>query len=582
MKCWVGVFLLFSLACILPSLIFIHDGESQTATRNVPTLTPASSEMHPEVTPFATFTVTPLPVTSTPWSQDPRLDRNHVLILPQPLFAGDRLTVDVDPRIPDFQPHHYTVTLDLMDGRSYTSPIVPVGLTGKPQARFYWLDPLKAERATAILTVTLTVGDEVVDPIPENNRVVVSESIYPSTALLPPEPEARWGYTETEGCRLHYLIGSAADRDLLTLMTESGAAYRHVTARLKRPADPVEIYIMDRVVGQGGYASSDWIAFSYTDRKYAPITLSSVLKHELTHRLDEGLGCDTAPSFVREGLAVYVAGGHYEPESLRQRAAALLASEHYIPLTRLVNDFYAHQHEAGYWEAGAFVQYLVETYGWDSISEICKVSAHRASDDHEREFEVFVASVSSLGIGSFAEIERAWEDWLADSEVLRMDLQLIEGKLQLMDRMRAYQKRYDTAAHFTEGVLFSPAEAARLGIVADFIRRPRQPETIAIELLLALGYEAFLQRDLVILNLCLDSIDSLLNRTTSSSLPDPGSDLADEIVALVARALRLGYEPYQLLMEGPERYRIQVLDLGAWPQKREMVAVMDSGEWVLQ
>ena len=581
MKRWIGVLLLLSLACVLPSLASPRDAAPPPVTTDVPEEAPTSAGVLPEVMPVPTFTPTPLLPTATLSPSDPRLDEDQVLILPRPLFAGDRLTVDVDPVIPDFQSRHYTVTLDLPDGRSLTSPVSPMGLSGEPRARFYWLPPLDVNHSTAIFTVTLSVADGVVDDIPQNNRIVLPEPMYPRSALVSPEPETQWTYTETTGYRLYYLTGSSADRDLNKLIAEAESAYRYVTARLGEPDEPVDVYIMDRIVGQGGYASSEWVAFSYTDRKYAPITLSSVLRHELTHRLDGALACETAPSFLREGLAVYVAGGHYEVELLRRRAATLLASDHYIPLKRLVNDFYTHQHEVGYWEAGAFVQYLVETYGWESIPQICEASASGAFSDHESDLDILADSVASLGMGSFAAIEREWEEWLVDSETSRLDHRLLEGKLALMDRMRLYQQHYDTAAHFTEGVLFSPAEAERLGIVANFVRRPREPEAIATELLLAMGYESYIQRDLVMLTLCIDSVDAFLERHPHSPLPDSSTDLAVEILEIVRHALAKGYEPYRLLIPEPGRYRLQVLDLQAWPEKREMVAFKDSGAWLL-
>lgn len=582
MKRWVGILLLISVACALPSLIPDRESDPQMPATRPPLISPTRNEARTKLTPVPTFTPTPSPSTPTLSPKDPRLSRNEVLILPQPLFAGDRLTVDVDPIIPAFQLDYYTVTLDLPDGRLLTHPVVPMGLNGEPQARFYWLAPFERERATAVLTVTLQVSHDVNDPIPQNNHVVITQSVRPSSALSPPEPEARWIYTETQGYRLHYLSGSAADRDLDDLMGEAATAYRDVTARLGEPDELIDVYIMGRVVGQGGYASSTWVAFSYVDRQYVPIRLNSVLRHELTHRLDHKVACHHAMSFLREGLAVYVAGGHYEPEPLRQRAAVLLTSEHYIPLARLVNDFYTHQHEVGYWEAGAFVQYLVETYGWDAITELCESSAQSASSDSESEFQVFAASVASLGGGSFVEIERAWESWLADAEVTHLALQLLDGKLRLMERMRAYQLKFDTAAHFTEGVLFSPAEAERLGIVADFVRHPQEPEAIAIELLLAMGYESFRQNDLGVLNLCIDSIDFLMAAETRIDLSDSNADLAVDVLEIVRRALDMGYEPYRLLIEAEGYYRVLVLDLEAWPQRYEMTAVMDSGKWTLQ
>lgn len=585
MKRWIG-FLLLTVACILPSLALPGDTELQTtATRQPPTI-PTSRPTQTTIAPVPTFTPTSIPPTSTPIPRDPQLSREGVLILPRPLSADDRLTIDVDPVILDYRQRAYTVTLELPDGRSMTSPVLPMGLTEKPQARFYWLAPLESVNLTATFTVTLTMAEDVFDANPGNNQIVFSEPVRSQSSLLPPEPDAQWTYTETLGYRLYYLTGGTADRDLDELIQEADSAYRDVAARLGHPEELVDVYIADRIIGQGGYASSAWVAFSYTDRKYAPVTLGSVLRHELVHRLDRALDCDTAPAFLREGLAVYVAGGHYEPEPLRQRAATLLTSEHYIPLPRLVNDFYTHHHEVGYWEAGAFVQYLVEMYGWDSVSGICKASSNGSMTDPSRnpkhEWDALNAAFTSLGIGTFAETERAWEAWLAGIETSSSDRALLEGKTRLMTRMRAYQRHKDIAAHFTKGVLFSPAEAERLGIVADFIRRPREPASIAIELLLAMGYEAFLQRDLVMLNLCIDSIDALLAGDSGASSSKSGAELAEEVLEIVNRTLAKGYEPYRLLMQRPGRYQVQVLDLTLWPQKREMVAVMDSGAWVLQ
>ncbi len=106
------------------------------------------------------------------------------------------------------------------------------------------------------------------------------------------------------------------------------------------------------------------------------------------------LGGDLKPSMLVEGLAVYLSGGHYKPEPLLPRLAALLPPEagcmpvaqalaggsaqavssrlcglnRYIPLEDLLDHFYFAQHEIGYLEAGSLVEFMVDTWGWTAFS----------------------------------------------------------------------------------------------------------------------------------------------------------------------------------------------------------------------
>ncbi len=72
---------------------------------------------------------------------------------------------------------------------------------------------------------------------------------------------------------------------------------------------------------------------------------------------------------LEEGLAVYLTGGHFKPEPLGPRAAALLDLGWYISLSNVANDFYNQQHDIAYLEAGSLVKYLVETYGWSAFNQ---------------------------------------------------------------------------------------------------------------------------------------------------------------------------------------------------------------------
>ena len=555
-------------------------GSAPAAITPVPTSTPR---------PAPTFTPTPRQTPSPTPEPDPQLRAEDVQLLPWPLFEGDRLTVDVDPLLPDSvtwtddADAEPVVVMALPDGETFSAPVRLMGLDGVAQARFYWITELPTDLATAAtislpITLTLELPDDVPDADPANNTLVISVPIISREAISPPEPAARWAITDTAGFTMHYLTGSAAERDLEAIIAQADDAYQDVTTRMGESDDRVDIYLLDRVVGHGGYASSEWVAVSYPDRRYSPLSLSTVLRHELTHRLDDAIGCDGAPSLLREGLAVYLAGGHYRPEPLREKAAALLTATTYVPLATLVENFYTHQHEATYVEAGAMVSYLVETYGWSSLARMCRAASDVIGDDAARwEAALAVLDPPDAGTASDAagSLEQAWQTWLRAPGVRPQDRTLVELELQLMDLMRTYQSTYDPAAHFLDAVLFSPAEGERMGIVADFVRRPRTPEAIAMELVLAMAQEAVEQADAELLD--------MLNAELAAALAEGprDSDLVSDVLAIAERAQSGGWEPYRLLLVGEGRFRVYVLSHQVWPQQSVVSARLRDGVWVL-
>lgn len=568
------------LACVLPSLDATPGSTTRATATPTPTPLPAETATpSPTLAPPATFTSTPLPSpTPSPPAGDPCVAPQAVQLFPVTRYAGDRISVDVDPSLPaDMRasvPDDTLVTLTLADRQVFTATVSPVGLADEPQARFYWVADLPAtdgEALTTWVTVTLSLPPSVDDPNLDNNTVVLAVPLQPRTALLPPEPQAQWTVTETTGFRIHYITGSAAERDLAAILSEAQAAYTTVTTQLGANEAQVDIYLLDRVVGQGGYASSDWVAVSYVDRKYSPVGLGSVLRHELTHRLDGAIGCEDAPSLMREGLAVALAGGHYRPEPLRAKAAALLSTTRYVPLARLLEDFYTHQHEVAYLEAAALVRYVVDVHGWPGLTSACRASSSASDGETER----FQAAVASLGFEDLAEMEAAWQAWLAASPDAAFDPDLLALELHLMDTMRRYQAAYDPPAHFIEGILFSPAEGARQGIVADFVRSPRDSEPVALELVLAMAQETLGQQDTSLLTYLLESLDVALTEGLDAA------PLVRDVHTITTLALAQGLEPYRLVLEESGRYRTYVLDRLVWPQQRVLTAQQLNGRWEL-
>ena len=89
------------------------------------------------------------------------------------------------------------------------------------------------------------------------------------------------------------------------------------------PSQKLHVYLIDRVVGQGGFAGTDMVV-SYVDRRYAGGGFYELLVHEATHILDQQFAPQRV-TFLAEGLAVWVSGGHYQAEDLNERSAALVA-----------------------------------------------------------------------------------------------------------------------------------------------------------------------------------------------------------------------------------------------------------------
>ncbi|MGC9468123.1 MAG: hypothetical protein ACP5HS_06000 [Anaerolineae bacterium] len=545
--------------------------ETPSASTPITSPTPAST-----IAPPATFTPTPDPSPTPTLASDPRVAADDVQLFPWPLYAGDRLSVDVDPFLPEWPVgaggEEARVTLTVGSGRAFTSTVAAMGLDGAPQARFHWVTDLSTVPQTTVFTVTLDLPAEIPDADPANNTTVFSVAVHPLEDLPPPEPFARWVVTETVGFRLHYLDNSAAERDLPAILTEARAAYSDVAARLGSTEERVDIYLLDRVVGQGGYASGEWVAVTYTDRRYSPVALSSVLRHELTHSLDGVVGCDGAPTLLREGFAVYMAGGHYRREPLRERGAALVATTHYLPLSELVEDFYTHQHEISYLEAGSLVQFIADRYGQDGITDACRAASVSEGNDHVR----LEAAVGALGYEGIPAFERAWHVWLEGADVRSYDQVLLDLEFRLMDAMRAYQASYDPPAHFLEGILFSPAEAERQGIVADFVRRPREAEPVGLELVLAMAQEALEQRDPLMLEILVEDVEAALARRAGET------DFVEEAVEITAAALEENWEPYRILLEFDERYLVYALDRQQWPQQSALTAEVRDGVWTLE
>ena len=269
-----------------------------------------------------------------------------------------------------------------------------------------------------------------------------------------------------------------------------------------------------------------------------------------------------------EGLAVYVAGGHFKTEPLAARAAAVLALDRYIPLTDLANGFYPAQHEIGYLEAGAFIQYLVARAGWDQFKGM-----YASFQSAPTDAAMLDAGLQAHYGVSLAAMETEWLAYLraqpADAAQVD-DLRLTVG---LFDTLRRYQQLKDPAAYFLSAWLPDGPEARRRNIEGDFVRHPRTPDNIALEAMLdAAGMDlhaaAYAEAQAL-----LDAVNAALDAGDLAAAP-----LAADYLQVVNQLLGEGYEVQNLRLEGATAL---VSAIRTWPTLEALTLTRAAGEWTV-
>jgi hypothetical protein len=376
---------------------------------------------------------------------------------------------------------------------------------------------------------------------------------------------------------IYTITGTAAERDLTELekMTEEQA--QDAVQRLDTGfEEAIPIVFLPRVLGHGGFAS-DTISVSYLDRNYAGSSPELVLHHEMIHILDSRLGGELRPTLLVEGLAVYLTGGHFKPEVLMPRTAALLDTGRYLPLVTLADKFYPAQHETGYLEAAALIEYIVGTWGWQSFSNFYR-DIHPAPDDSQSK-AIDTALQKHFDL-SFPEMEDRFVEALRAIPVtpdLRDDVRLT---LDFYDTVRRYQQVLDPSAYFMTAWLPDSNEMRKRGIVADTLRHPSSVENLTLETLLAAADSHLRAADYDKTDALLQTANAVLNELEKQS-PDPFSaqPLAASYFDIVQTLTANGYEPHRIEVKEDTALTL-VTTTG--PELQELALERRQGEWYLQ
>lgn len=514
-----------------------------TATvRPTDTVPPAPTDTAiPTLPPTASPTETAVP-TAEPVAVDLALSAENINLYPVPqLVEGDQVTFQIQADVPDgIDPREVDVSIAVDGQEIVDGTLAWRNLNNDAVGLFEWAWTVP-DGGSYEIAVVLDPDDRIQagDENPFNNAATkLVETIGAETVLA---PDAEWISAETAYANLHVVSGTAAHRDLNQLSVLVDAAMRQAAAALQIEVPnktKIDLYFVDRIFGQGGYAGQA-IVITYTDRNYSGGGLFEVLVHESVHVLDNGFEPQGPFRFFVEGLAVWATGGHYKQEDLSSRAAALLATDAYLPIRPLMNNFYPSQHETGYIEAGSLFGYLVQTYGWDNTKTFYNNLRYpRGATDVADAVDIVMREQFNK---SLDQITTDWRVYLRDQTVTANDITDLQTTIRYYEMMRDYQQRFDETAYYLRAWLPYPAEMLERNITADVTRRSQAPEAVAIEAMLEAADIALRNLDYDTANTLLDSVGRVLD--ADGRFLDP---IAESYLQIAEVSAEMGYEAQKI------------------------------------
>jgi len=515
--------------------------------------------------PAAALLPTAAPATSTPTPEQPSFTVN---VHPDgSLYAGDTLSFEVlSP--PGEKMDGLQVQLQLPDGDIAQADFGSYGIAARSQATFWWVWDTTAKSAGSH-ELTFSI-------LPDGPTWSETITLLPEAALPPNLAQASWLTTESDCCLVSYISGTASERDLESLLAALDEQADHAMQSMGVELEqPIRVTFLPRVLGHGGFASNQ-VYLSYLDRNYAGSNSQIVFHHELVHILDDRLEAELRPDMLVEGLAVYLSEGHFKKEPLLARAAALLPPEPgctpradlsspaadlqnlcgldwYIPLDTLVDDFYQTQHEIGYLQAAALVEFMVDTWGWQRYMSFYRdiQPIPPAPDDlQDPGGPQYMAVEAALRQHFGLTIDRLEQGYLAALRQQPVTLAYLDDvrlSAEYYDTVRRYQQLLDPSAYFLTAWLPDGEQMRLRGIVADYLRQPLESRNLALELMLAAANRAYLQADTAQADNMLLLIQSVLDEVEAGN-PQPFAQhpLAQDYLALVQAVLDAGYLPQKM------------------------------------
>ena len=555
------------------------------ACRAITLLSPFPPSLTPTVTPSSSpLTPTPPPPTSSPLPLTPP---PPTFTAPPPagfavnfhpdgdLYVSDQVSLEViPPPYTRLDNASIQVQVDAPSGaRLGPTKFEPFGIGGRTQATMLWVwDTRGLEPGSHTLAFTVQ---------PSGPTWTETVTLQPESAVPAPEPRAHWAIARSKCCVLNYITGTAAERDLPSLLTQADEqandAIQHMGIDFSAP---ITVTLVPRLLGQGGFANGE-ITVSYLDRNYGSSNFTLILHHEMIHTLDGRLGGELRPTLLQEGLAVYMSGGHYKPEQQLPRAAALLDTSNgglgwYLPLIPLTDNFYISQHEIGYIEASVLVEYMVDTWGWQAFSAFYR-DIHPQSNGSQAQ-AIDVALKKHFGL-PYAELEQKFLEALHHQTITNQTRDDVRLTVYYFDTLRRYQQALDPSAYFQNAWLMDNKQMRQRGIVADYLRHPSASDSLALETLLISAWGELNAGSYSEAQVTLAAVNAVLDEM-NQGIPNPFTidPLAADYDAIVQILGSHGYQVQRIEVQGDTA---QAWVSQASPELIELKLSRVDGEWEL-
>jgi hypothetical protein len=495
---------------------------SQTATE---TPTPSPSPLIVEPTSTAITSSIPLSLSFTEFYHPDDM-----------LYVGDQVSIEVvSPPELEIKGANLQVQVDPPNG-PYLGPVnfTAWGIQRRDEATLLWAWDTHDQKPGAH-TLAFSVQ-------PQGYAWTEQVTLLPSTDMPLEQSDASWSSTQTQCCTVYYITNTASERDLSTLTSMIDEQARlAIEEMMSNITQPITVTILPRLLGHGGFSGNE-ISVSYLDRNYAANSWAMVIHHEMIHDIDGKLGGDFRPTILVEGLAVYMAGGHYKPEPLMPRAAALQEDylNWYIPLKTLADDFYASQHEIGYMEGGSLIEFLVKTYGWDAFSAFYR-DIH--INQGESQSDAINAALTVHFSTSFDQLEQDYLTALSQESDTSAWVDDVRLTVTYYDTLRRYQQLLDPSAYFRTAWLLDNKTMRERGIVADYLRHPHTPQNLALETLFITANDQMSAQQFTTAAQTLDVINLIMDGIEQGTAdPFSVSTLSSDYLSISSTLQQQGYE----------------------------------------
>jgi hypothetical protein len=367
---------------------------------------------------------------------------------------------------------------------------------------------------------------------------VYAFEVLPASERPALESQAVWQSRTVVCCTLHYIFGSAAAQDIDLLAQHFQRAAETLTATTGRNfAQPLQVYFIGRMWGNGAFGGNGELVASYIDRYYGPTVgmegWETLARHEFTHALGLDRGDD---GFVlyNEGLAVFLAGGHFKPEPFAERAAALYELGYFVPVGQSVG-----QHELNYLYGASVMTYIHETYGFEALRKF----VNTADVPNTNESAVLDEALQATFGIALTDFQQDFEAWLQSHDPGEQldDLQLT---VQLQDLRRNYQEIYTPPPSFIFGA--ADEAVARPEYLPVMIRETTAPPNVSTELLIADAQQAIVDGDYDTAEKLNQIIENVVN---TGRFEDP---LAKDYLDIVLALVDAGYDVLDLDLQGDQ------------------------------